>query len=145
MRREIDAKTFKVVTSWGGLGGPATKGKFNISHGVAIDHCNRVWVADRCAHQTCCHLTTRQEFRIRLLCKLNDCGWLSGGCGRANARLQIFDLSGKWLATWNCMDEPPYGVRMFGAQESDGSADAAPEAHLLVTGLTRHPESRRLF
>ena len=61
LRREIDAKTFKVVTSWGGLGGPATKGKFNISHGVAIDHCNRVWVADRCAHQTGCHLTPRPE------------------------------------------------------------------------------------
>ena len=65
---------------------------------------------------------------------------VAGGCGRANARLQIFDLSGKWLATWNCMDEPPYGVRMFGAQESDGSADAAPEAHLLVTGLTPRAE-----
>ena len=93
----------QVITSWGGIGGPATEGeftpaeaaillraallcvhsfakrlptergrhagkwrprhwpgKFNISHGVAIDACSRVWVADR-----------------------------------ANERLQVFDLAGK--------------------------------------------------
>jgi hypothetical protein len=100
---EISAKNGDVITSWGGLGGPETKGKFNISHGVAIDSCDRVWVADR-----------------------------------ANARVQIFTLAGKWLATWTCMNEPPYGVRMFGDNEQQqlglSSAAAAGQGHVLVTG-----------
>ena len=84
----------------GGLGGPETKGKFNVSHGVAIDSCDRVWVADR-----------------------------------ANARVQIFTLAGKWLATWTCMNEPPYGVRMYGNNEDGGvNLDSAGQGHVLVTG-----------
>jgi hypothetical protein len=94
---ELDTKSFELITSWGGLGGTATKGKFNISHGVAIDQCERVWVADR-----------------------------------ANHRVQIFDLAGKWLATWTCMAEPPYGVRMFG--KSEAAAEAGAKGRVLVTG-----------
>ena len=85
-----------LTRSRGGLGGPEAKGKFNVSHGVAIDSCDRVWVADR-----------------------------------ANARVQIFTLAGKWLATWTCMNEPPYGVRMYGDNEDLASAG---QGHALVTG-----------
>ena len=37
----------RALRSWGGIGGPGTVGRFNISHGVAVDGCDRVWVADR--------------------------------------------------------------------------------------------------
>eukprot|EP00041_Stephanoeca_diplocostata_P007435 m.105624 g.105624 ORF g.105624 m.105624 type:complete len:329 (-) comp16878_c0_seq5:96-1082(-) len=77
----MDAVTSKVVKSWGKLG--TANGAFDIPHGIAIDVCDRVWVADR-----------------------------------KNNRTQVFTLDGEWLATWTCMNEPPYGLRMFGASKS---------------------------
>jgi len=78
-------------------GAPNDPGKFHIPHGVAIDACDRVWVADR-----------------------------------MNNRTQVFTLSGKWLASWTCMAEPPYGLRMFGESKEGGGV--VPRGQVLVTG-----------